>query len=53
MTISELIASASDKSTEGVVKEFERRVAEREKQFSEETRRQVIDDEFLARSYNL
>lgn len=53
MTIQELIKSANDRATDTAVKEFEKRVVEREKKFNEESRSQAADDEFMARSYNL
>ena len=54
MTMQELIAAAKEKSvTVKTIKEFEARVKKRQKQFDKESRRQAVNNDFMARSYNL
>ena len=54
MTAEELIEAAKNKSvTQEDIKAFKARVKEREKKFNNESRRQAVNNEFMARSYNL
>ena len=54
MTVEELLEASKNKSvTEETIKEFAARVKECERQFDQESRRQAVNNEFMARSYNL
>jgi len=54
MTAKELIEAAKRKSvTQDDINAFEARVKEREKKFNNESRRQAVNNDFMARSYNL
>lgn len=54
MTIDELIEAAKKRSvTEETIEAFKDRIEDCKEEFDEEYRSQAVDDEFLARSYNL
>jgi hypothetical protein len=53
MTVDEFIAAAEEKiATTDSIKEFSARTKERGEKFEREAKKRMVDEDFLARSYN-